>query len=787
MNERSPTSTESPTDDASAEGRGGAERSSLQRVLLVTDRARERHVLMSALETLPVATAFASSRYDALRLAETLRPDVIVVDAELRGDEGWAVCEELLKGDDASDGGARWQPSFILLHGERDDTPERAKALGLGQLLRWPFAVDEARSLLEVHLSEPGYGSGGYSTEDVVDPPSDADGAPDGSVASSEDWMVSPVNEAETPVQGWPPLEFGPSEGEDEAELGDAVGPEDLVDAVDSAAPPPSVDVDGDVSHDTIFDSDAGEVSESLDEPGDAHAAIAMLEPKVDSDPAASPQGAEDDPRSGSLALFPGVQPPPTSPPPIANLFAMLDDAPSGDSSDHDSALDDTDEQPAVQSGSVGDRSDSSDPALSEEAPEFVDVVEDEVRQSEAAVEENEPEVADDPGDLLASSPPPMDLPPLADPPLHLSESGSLSEADTPPEAQATASDDRAGEAGDVAELPELKEPVTVSATFQDPGPEAAPLEEAVALEPASGAPGILDQAPVDAGSRDAGSRDAGFQDAASQDPGTADSLAEEEEEEPLGLLSEDLDRPEPERATAAPDPQGPEDVELEVSGSEPVESDAVPSEAGSEEMGTVDRDAEDQEPDASASAETGAEDRAENVAGKPAEDEAEIASERAVLVEADLGEEIFVRSPSRDEAEQATPEPVPPTVSRPSIAPTLADLFNADGVTQVLLLERGGGVVFTSSKTPQLSMSQLAQHSLELFACADLVLGATDTGREGITDALVAEGASGCVLLQSVDDHFLVVCVDKNSGLGQVRFLVRRVLEPLRAVLSGE
>ena len=634
---------------------------------------------MSALETLPVATAFASSRYDALRLAETLRPDVIVVDAELRGTEGWAICEELSERDGAVESEGAWTPSFILLHGEGGETIERAKALGLDQLLRWPFAVDEARSLLEVHLAEPGYGSGGYGTEDLRSEASAFDDQATVDTESSEG-LQYPSSEAETPSHGWPPLEVEPP-------LDSADSDPEGVEAV---------------------------VDDLLEEPGDGSAAIAMLEPKADSaSPEVSP-GREEGSGIGSVALFPGVQPLPSSPPPIANLFAMMGDAPSG----HAEGESSSEVEVEAETREAGESSEASlegdgpsdgyaessekpddaplAEAPAEEAPEFVDVVE-EVRADVAPVPAA-PVADEQPEDVSPPSPPP---PPVAVP-ISTVDAG---EADG---AQDEASDDGLP---DVPVVP----PIPVGNAGVDE-PETAPTLDAVAPEP------------VD-----------------------------------LSL---------PDEVSVVIDDEGPPTV--------------VPAEVGLADTGSNAADAaitEAEPADATSPEEVPLDLVAEESAVEVSEEE----HLRSVLVEADLGEEIFVASPPREEPDEIGLDALPPPANRPALAPTLADLFNADGVTQVLLLERAGGVVFTSSKTPQLSMSQLAQHSLELFSCADLVLGATDTGSEGTTDALVAEGPAGCVLLQSVDDHFLVVCVAKNSGLGQVRFLVRRVLEPLRAVLAEE
>lgn len=685
VNEPTSNPTQVPP-DAASNGRDSGERSSLQRVLLVTDRARERHVLMSALETLPVATAFASSRYDALRLARTLRPDVIVVDAELRGTEGWAICEELLGRDDVATDS--WQPSFILLHGQRGDTLERAKALGMDQLLRWPFAVDEARSLLEVHLSEPGYGSGGYRV-DVAWAEGD----------SPEEERADGGTETETSA--------------DEVDNGDREDPDDReAETAFRDSPPLDVDSDGEEP----VDETAAQAEEPhAEQPGDARAAISLLEPpsEDDAESGASDAVSTDASEAGSLALFPGVQPLASSPPPIANLFPRPDDAASGPDEESESGpapapvenLDSGERFPAHDA--VGEAAASASADASEsgaETPEFVDVVLDgESDASESTAEDESVQTVDpSPGEGAAD--------------------------------------------GD-----------------GEPRTESDPVESVVEeTEP------LVDSVPVDAP-------------ASHSDSSVADGPAEEPPQRSARL--EDTKDAAPSRAdsdTADAASEGELAAASGEAGSEGGDESAPPEERA-EEANPADQESTDSRRSAEL------EESAEAEASETVDAAVDPEPESSILVEEDLGEEIFVASAPRKTRDRVDLGTLPSAAPRPALAPTLADLFNADGVSQVLLLERGGGVVFTSSKTPQLSMSQLAQHSLELFACADLVLGATDTGREGATDALVAEGADGSVLLQSVDDHFLVVCVEKSAGLGQVRFLLRRILDPLRDVLAEE
>src|SRR5439155_20774180 len=73
--------------------RGG--RMTRTRILVVDDRDENRRLVVKALEPLEVGVDEAADAEDALKTARARPPDVVVLDVQLPGRDGYEVCGEL--------------------------------------------------------------------------------------------------------------------------------------------------------------------------------------------------------------------------------------------------------------------------------------------------------------------------------------------------------------------------------------------------------------------------------------------------------------------------------------------------------------------------------------------------------------------------------------------------------------------------------------------------------------------------------------------------------------------
>jgi DNA-binding NarL/FixJ family response regulator len=123
----------------------------IRRVLVVDDDAAMRALLESLLGGAGIATATAASGEEALELTRTDPPDLVLLDVQLPGASGYAVCSRLheLYGDAIA---------VVFLSGERVESHDRVAGLLLGadDYLVKPFAPDELVARLQAVLRRSG-------------------------------------------------------------------------------------------------------------------------------------------------------------------------------------------------------------------------------------------------------------------------------------------------------------------------------------------------------------------------------------------------------------------------------------------------------------------------------------------------------------------------------------------------------------------------------------------------------------------------------------------------------
>jgi two-component system response regulator ResD len=105
-------------------------------VLVVDDQAMTRDMVGAMLEHDEVEVHTAHDGPSALALAATVRPDVVLLDVTMPGDDGFAVCRTLREtyGDFA--------PRVVMLTGRADDASrEAAVEAGAAAYLVKPFSA----------------------------------------------------------------------------------------------------------------------------------------------------------------------------------------------------------------------------------------------------------------------------------------------------------------------------------------------------------------------------------------------------------------------------------------------------------------------------------------------------------------------------------------------------------------------------------------------------------------------------------------------------------------------
>jgi two-component system, OmpR family, response regulator len=128
------------------------------RVLVVDDEPNIRELVEVALKFHGCAVTTAATGGEALRLAESDRPDLIVLDVMLPDIDGFEVCRRLRAGDN--------EVPIIFLTA-RDTTSESITGLTLGgdDYITKPFSVEalaaRVRAVLRRARRQPGRGAGG--------------------------------------------------------------------------------------------------------------------------------------------------------------------------------------------------------------------------------------------------------------------------------------------------------------------------------------------------------------------------------------------------------------------------------------------------------------------------------------------------------------------------------------------------------------------------------------------------------------------------------------------------
>jgi len=110
-----------------------------KRVLVVEDDRDTAELFGELVEVLGAVAAVAHDGAEALRLAATFRPDVVLLDIGLPGMDGYEVAMRLRE---ASSAGARVRIVAVSGYGPYDH-PERAAGVELAGFLLKPFTVEE--------------------------------------------------------------------------------------------------------------------------------------------------------------------------------------------------------------------------------------------------------------------------------------------------------------------------------------------------------------------------------------------------------------------------------------------------------------------------------------------------------------------------------------------------------------------------------------------------------------------------------------------------------------------
>jgi signal transduction histidine kinase len=134
MQRRAPPSPPAwPRAVAPAPGDGPAQRSCLIRLLVVDDDLGSIEHLGQLLKGF-AQVSFATNGEDALRMASLLRPDLVLLDVELPGLDGFEVCRRL-----RATPGLRGLPIIIATQHGDDGTEAEAMRTGANDFLRKPF------------------------------------------------------------------------------------------------------------------------------------------------------------------------------------------------------------------------------------------------------------------------------------------------------------------------------------------------------------------------------------------------------------------------------------------------------------------------------------------------------------------------------------------------------------------------------------------------------------------------------------------------------------------------
>lgn len=116
-------------------------------VLVVDDEPTVRFLARAVIERAGYRAEEAQNGDEALRIVPSLRPDLILLDVNMPGIDGFAVCRELRRSGHTN-------PVILMTGDIRDDVARRGREAGAEDVLRKPFALADLRNLLRDVLGE---------------------------------------------------------------------------------------------------------------------------------------------------------------------------------------------------------------------------------------------------------------------------------------------------------------------------------------------------------------------------------------------------------------------------------------------------------------------------------------------------------------------------------------------------------------------------------------------------------------------------------------------------------
>lgn len=112
----------------------------MKKVLLADDRASSRELIRTVLESLEYSVSEASDGIEALRRAREVRPDLIILDLQMPGLDGFAVVSELRR-----DGAFSHTPVMALTASAMQTDRQRAIDAGFDSYVSKPIALLKLR------------------------------------------------------------------------------------------------------------------------------------------------------------------------------------------------------------------------------------------------------------------------------------------------------------------------------------------------------------------------------------------------------------------------------------------------------------------------------------------------------------------------------------------------------------------------------------------------------------------------------------------------------------------
>lgn len=135
-----------PQPDKASINSGDGESSHLPRALIVDDVPANIHVLRRALEPQGYQISIATSGTDALRLAPSIQPDIVLLDVMMPGIDGFETCRELKKFEEFRD----IPVIFITAKDDITSLTEGFQAGGVDYITK-PFQIEEITHRIRTH------------------------------------------------------------------------------------------------------------------------------------------------------------------------------------------------------------------------------------------------------------------------------------------------------------------------------------------------------------------------------------------------------------------------------------------------------------------------------------------------------------------------------------------------------------------------------------------------------------------------------------------------------------